>query len=68
MKVILEIEDEKLDDFISLIQSIGYAHFTEEMEIPVWQQNEVLKRLIDLEKGITSKRNWDTAKLEIFKS
>jgi hypothetical protein len=67
MRVTLEIQDEKLNDFISLIQSLDYAKISEEIEIPDWQKEEVLKRLTLLEEGISSKRNWEDAKLEIFK-
>jgi hypothetical protein len=67
MRVTLEIENEKINDFITLIQSLDYARISEENEIPDWQQEEVLKRLTLLEEGISSKRNWEEAKLEIFK-
>jgi hypothetical protein len=67
MRVTLEIENEKINDFITLIQSLDYARISEEIEIPGWQQEEVLKRLTLLEEGISSKRNWEEAKLEIFK-
>lgn len=67
MRVTLEIENEKINDFITLIQSLDYARISEEIEIPNWQQEEVLKRLTLLEEGISSKRNWEEAKLEIFK-
>jgi hypothetical protein len=67
MKVVMEIDDDKLEDFFSLIQSIEYAHITEPSEIPSWQKIEVLKRISDLDNGKISKRDWDSAKLEIFK-
>jgi hypothetical protein len=67
MRVTLEIENERLNDFIALIQSLDYAHISEEIEIPDWQQEEVLKRLSLLDEGVSSKRLWEEAKLEIFK-
>ncbi|SMD43179.1 Putative addiction module component [Aquiflexum balticum DSM 16537] len=67
MKVVLEIDDDKLGDFFSLIQSIEYANIKEPSEIPSWQKSEILKRISELESGKIKKRSWDSAKVEIFK-
>lgn len=67
MKVVMEIDDDKLEEFFSLIQSLEYAYITEPSEIPSWQKIEVLKRISDLDNGKITRRNWDFAKLEIFK-
>ena len=44
-QVIIQVEDSKLDAFVSLIQSLDYVSITEmTTDIPEWQKEEVKRR------------------------
>ncbi|MEQ9289806.1 MAG: addiction module protein [Cyclobacteriaceae bacterium] len=66
MKVILDIEDNKLDTFLNFIRTLDYVSIKKDEAIPQWQQDEVNKRLELIDSGKMKTRSWDEAKKEIF--
>ena len=66
-QIVLNIEDSKYKAFFSFIKTLDYVSVSSEGAIPVWQQEEVSKRLKLIENGQMKTRSWDEAQKEIFK-
>jgi hypothetical protein len=67
MKITLDIKDSKFNTFLAFIKTLDYVSVNKEEEIPLWQQEEVNKRLTLIAKGDMNTRNWTEAKKDIFK-
>ncbi|PIB34203.1 hypothetical protein BFP72_01530 [Reichenbachiella sp. 5M10] len=67
MKITLDIQDNRFDTFMDLIQTLDYVSINEEKSVPEWQQQEVSKRLELVDSGEMKTRSWDSAKKDLFK-
>ncbi|MBU2914371.1 addiction module protein [Reichenbachiella agariperforans] len=67
MKITLDIQDNRFDTFMDLIQTLDYVSINEEKSVPEWQQQEVSKRLELVNSGEMKTRSWDSAKKDLFK-
>ncbi|SHK19508.1 Putative addiction module component [Reichenbachiella agariperforans] len=67
MKITLDIQDNRFDTFMDLIQTLDYVSINEEKPVPEWQQQEVSKRLELVNSGEMKTRSWDSAKKDLFK-
>lgn len=66
-KLILNIEESKYQDFLSFIKTLDYVSVSKDDAIPMWQQEEVNKRLELVAKGEMNVRSWDEARKDVFK-
>ncbi len=66
-QLILNIEDGKFKAFLNFIKTLDYVSMPEEDAVPQWQEEEVSKRLEQIENGDMSTRLWSEAKKDIFK-
>mgnify|MGYP005849038219 CR=1 FL=1 len=66
-QIVLNIEDSKFKAFFSFIKTLDYVSVSEEEAIPVWQEEEINKRMQLIKNGEMKSRSWDEAKKEIFK-
>ncbi len=66
-QLILNIEENKFNAFLTFIRTLEYVSVSVEGDIPDWQQDEVTKRTLLIEKGEMKTRNWEEDKGEIFK-
>lgn len=58
-QVIIQVEDSKLDAFVSLIQSLDYVSITEmTTDIPEWQKEEVKRREELVDAGTMKLYTW----------
>jgi hypothetical protein len=64
-QVVLQVEDQKLDEFIKFLKTLDFVKIQE--EIPEWQQNEVAERLSEYESGKELARKWKEAQATIFR-
>ncbi len=67
MKITLDIKDSRFNTFLAFIKTLDYVSVNKEEAIPLWQQEEVNKRLDLIAKGDMNTRNWNEAKKDIFK-
>lgn len=52
MKITLKIEESKIELFMRLIKGLEFVELVkDESDIPLWQQEEIDKRLKDLEQN-----------------
>ncbi len=65
-QIILNIQDNRLDNFIEYINSLDYVSVSS-VNISAEQQSEAESRLIQIENGKMKTRKWDEAKNYIFK-
>ena len=66
-QLILNIEENKFNAFLTFIKTLEYVSISEEGSITQEQQEEVSKREQLIEKGEMKTRNWEDAKKDIFK-
>jgi hypothetical protein len=66
-QLILNIEENKFNAFLTFIKTLEYVSISEEENISQEQQAEVTKREQLIEKGEMKIRNWEDAKKDIFK-
>ncbi len=65
----LNIEESKLTDFLSFIETLDYVSISNEEEnIPSWQQAEVVRRIDLIERGEMKTDKWCYVKNQIFKT
>jgi hypothetical protein len=65
----LNIEESKLTDFLSFIETLDYVSISNEEEnIPVWQQDEVVRRIDLIERSEMKTDKWSDVKNQIFKT
>ncbi len=67
MKVTLDVQDSRLEVFLSFIKTLDYVTINKEEMMPQWQQDEVNKRMDSISKGEMKVRSWEEAQKEIFK-
>lgn len=67
MKITLDIQEQKLDDFLAYINTLDYVSITETDAIPQTQEEEVEQRMQDIQSGQMKVRNWQDAQNDIFK-
>lgn len=66
-QLILNIEGGKFKAFLNFIKTLDYVSMPEEDAVPQWQEEEVSKRLEQIENGDMSTRLWSEAQKDIFK-
>ena len=66
-QLILNIEENKFNAFLTFIKTLEYVSISEEENIPQSQKDEVNNRLHLIEKGEMKTRNWEEAQKDIFK-
>lgn len=66
-QITLNIDESKFKAFLSFIKTIDYVSVSDELDIPLEQQQEAERRLKLLEEGKMKTRSWNQAKQDIFK-
>ncbi|MCA1761957.1 MAG: addiction module protein [Flavobacteriales bacterium] len=66
-KLILNIEESKYRAFLSFIETLDYVSVSKNEDLPVWQQEEVKRRMDLVAKGEMKARTWDEARKDVFK-
>ncbi len=66
-QITLNIDETKFKAFISFIKTLDYVSVSDEIDIPIEQQQEVERRLKLVEEGKMKTRSWSEAKQDIFK-
>ena len=66
-QITLNIDETKFKAFISFIKTLDYVSVSDEIDIPIEQQQEVERRLKLVEEGKMKTRSWNQAKQDIFK-
>ncbi|HKL02567.1 MAG TPA: addiction module protein [Cryomorphaceae bacterium] len=66
-KLILNIEESKYRAFLSYIETLDYVSVSKNEDLPVWQQEEVKRRMDLVAKGEMKARTWDEARKDVFK-
>ena len=67
MRITLEISDSHSEEFLTLVDSLGYASIVEDTKITLWQQQETARRLKKEAGGAMVVRPWSEAKEDIFR-
>lgn len=67
-QLILQIEESKFKTFLTFLKTLDYVSVSELQDIPQWQQEEVKKRIEQIETGEMKLRPWNDAEKDIFKS
>lgn len=65
-QITLNIDENKFNEFMQLLKSLGYVSVSNQIEISLEQQVEVDRRLKLVEQGKMKTRSWDEAKDDIF--
>lgn len=66
-QLILNIPDNKVEAFLTLIKTLEYVSFEDSHSITQEQQDEVNNRLDLIERGEMQTRSWNEAKEAIFR-
>ena len=66
-QITLNIDETKFKAFLSFIKTLDYVSVSDEIDIPIEQQQEVERRLKLVEEGKMKTRSWNQAKQDIFK-
>jgi len=66
-QITLNIDETKFKAFISFIKTLDYVSVSDEIDIPIEQQQEVERRLKLVQEGKMKTRSWSEAKQDIFK-
>ena len=66
-QITLNIDESKFKAFISFIKTLDYVSVSDEIDIPIEQQQEAQRRLKHVEEGKMKTRSWNKAKEDIFK-
>ncbi len=66
-KLILNIEESKYRAFLTFIETLNYVSVSKNEDLPVWQQEEVKRRMDLVAKGEMKARTWDEARKDVFK-
>ena len=67
MKLVLDIPDNKANDFIATMKSLGYVSWKSPELVPQAQQDEVAHRLEMIENGTMKVRSWNAFEAELKK-
>jgi len=65
MKLVLDIPDNKANDFIATLKNLGYVSWQTAGQIPQLQQDEVMHRLEMIENGTMKVRSWNAFEAEL---
>ncbi len=66
-RLILNIEDNQFQAFLSYLRTLDYVSIDERSDVPQWQQDEVARRLALIDSGKMGVRGWDEAEKDIFR-
>lgn len=66
-QITLNIDESKFKAFLSFIKTIDYVSVSDEIDIPLEQQQEAQRRLKLIQEGKMKTRSWEEAKQDIFK-
>jgi hypothetical protein len=66
-QITLNIDETKFKAFLSFIKTLDYVSVSDEINIPLEQQQEVQRRLELVQEGKMKTRSWSEAKQDIFK-
>ena len=64
-KITLNIDESKFKVFLSFLKTLDYVSVSDEMDVPIEQQQEVGRRLKLVEEGEMKTRSWEEAKQDI---
>ena len=67
MRISLDIQNNRFAPFLSFIKTLDYVSISQQDLIPLWQQEEVNRRLQLIEKGEMKTRSWNEAQRILFK-
>lgn len=66
-QITLNIEETKFKAFLDFIKTLDYVSVSDEINIPLEQQQEAQRRLKLVQEGKMKTRSWSEAKQDIFK-
>jgi hypothetical protein len=66
-QITLNVDESKFKAFLSFIKTLDYVSVSDEMDIPVEQQQEVNRRAKLIEEGKMKTKSWKDAKEDLFK-
>lgn len=66
-QITLNIDETKFKAFLSFIKTLDYVSVSDEIDIPLEQQQEAERRLKLVQEGKMKTRSWNQAKQDIFK-
>ncbi len=66
-QITLNIDETKFKAFLSFIKTLDYVSVSDEIDIPLEQQQEAERRLKLVQEGKMKTRSWSEAKQDIFK-
>ncbi|MGM0479068.1 MAG: addiction module protein [Bacteroidota bacterium] len=66
-QITLNIDETKFKAFLSFIKTLDYVSVSDEIDIPIEQQQEAERRLKLVQEGKMKTRSWNQAKQDIFK-
>lgn len=66
-QITLNIDETKFKAFISFIKTLDYVSVSDEIDVPLEQQQEAERRLKLVQEGKMKTRSWSEAKQDIFK-
>jgi hypothetical protein len=66
-RLILNIEDNKFQAFLSYLRTLDYVSIDEGSDVPQWQKDEVARRLALIDSGKMGVRSWDEAEKDVFR-
>lgn len=66
-QITLNIDETKFKAFLDFIKTLDYVSVSDEINIPLEQQQEAQRRLKLVQEGKMKTRSWSEAKQDIFK-
>jgi len=66
-QITLNIDESKFKAFLSFIKTLDYVSVSDEIDIPIEQQQETERRIKLLQEGKMKTRSWNEAKQDVFK-
>jgi len=66
-QITLNIDETKFKTFLDFIKTLDYVSVSDEINIPLEQQQEAQRRLKLVQEGKMKTRSWSEAKQDIFK-
>lgn len=66
-QITLNIEETKFKAFLDFIKTLDYVSVSDEINIPLEQQQEAQRRLKLVQEGKMKTRSWSEAKQDVFK-
>lgn len=66
-QITLNIDETKFKAFLEFIKTLDYVSVSDEINIPLEQQQEAQRRLKLVQEGKMKTRSWSEAKQDIFK-